>query len=61
MSRDVITVGFWPDGQPLPLACEDDDAFCIRLPRAILKVLSESMHAIRAQLVYVYSPLAVVQ
>ena len=49
------------DGERLRHACEDDYAFGFRVMRAILKVMSERMHAIRAQLVDVYSPLATVK
>jgi hypothetical protein len=49
------------DEERLRHACEDDYAFGFWFMRAILKVLSERMHAIRAQLADVYSPLAAVQ
>ena len=49
------------DGERLRHACEDDYAFGFWLMRAILKVTADRMHAIRAQLVEVYSPVAVVK
>jgi CRP-like cAMP-binding protein len=49
------------DGERLRHACEDDYAFGFWFMRAILKVMSDRMHAIRAQLVDVYSPLAAVK
>ena len=41
--------------------CGDDYAFGFWFMRAILKVMSDRMHAIRAQLVDVYSPVAAVK
>ena len=49
------------DGARLRHACEEDYALGFRVMRAILKVMSGRMHAIRAQLVDVYSPLAAVK
>jgi CRP-like cAMP-binding protein len=46
------------DGERLRHACEEDYAFGCWFMRAILKVMSGRMHAIRAQLVDVYSPVA---
>jgi CRP/FNR family cyclic AMP-dependent transcriptional regulator len=46
------------DGERLRHACEEDYAFGFWFMRAILKVMSGRMHAIRAQLVDVYSPVA---
>jgi CRP-like cAMP-binding protein len=44
------------DGARLKHACEEDYAFGFWFMRSILKVMSGRMHAIRAQLVDVYSP-----
>jgi hypothetical protein len=49
------------DGERLRHACEDDYAFGFWFMRAILKVMSDRMHAIRAQLMDVYSPVAAVK
>jgi CRP-like cAMP-binding protein len=46
------------DGERLRHACEDDYGFGFWFMRAILKVMSGRMHAIREQLVDVYSPVA---
>jgi CRP/FNR family transcriptional regulator, cyclic AMP receptor protein len=46
------------DGTRLRHACEDDYAFGFWFMRTILTVMSDRMHAIRAQLVDVYSPVA---
>jgi len=54
--EDVHALAF--DGQRLRHACEDDYAFGFWFMRAILKVMSGRLHAIRAQLVDVYSPVA---
>lgn len=54
--EDVEALAF--DGARLRHACEEDYAFGFWLTRAILKVMSGRLHAIRAQLVDVYSPLA---
>jgi CRP-like cAMP-binding protein len=49
------------DGERLRHACEEDYAFGFWFMRAILKVMSGRLHAIRAQLVDVYSPVAAVK
>ena len=54
--EDVHALAF--DGARLRHACEEDYAFGFWLMRGILKVLSGRLHAIRAQLVDVYSPVA---
>ena len=54
--EEVHTLAF--DGERLRHACEEDYAFGFWFMRAILKVMSGRMHAIRAQLVDVYSPVA---
>ena len=46
------------DGARLKHACEEDYAFGFWFVRSILKVMSGRMHAIRAQLLDVYSPVA---
>lgn len=46
------------DGARLRHSCEEDYAFGFWFMRAILKVMSGRLHAIRAQLVDSYSPLA---
>jgi len=46
------------DGARLRHACEEDYAFGFWFMRAILKVMSARLHAIRSQLVDSYSPLA---
>jgi CRP/FNR family transcriptional regulator, cyclic AMP receptor protein len=46
------------DGARLCHACESDYAFGFVFMRAILSVMSERMHAIRAQLLEMYTPLA---
>jgi CRP-like cAMP-binding protein len=52
--EDVHALAF--DGERLRHACEEDYAFGFWFMRAILKVMSGRMHAIRTQLVDVYSP-----
>jgi len=47
------------DGTRLRHACEEDYAFGFWFMRATLKVMAEGMHAVRAQLVEMYSPVAV--
>ena len=54
--EDVRAIAF--DGARLRHACEEDFAFGFWFMRAILKVMSGRLHAIRAQLVDSYSPLA---
>jgi CRP-like cAMP-binding protein len=54
--EDVHAIAF--DGARLRHACEEDYAFGFWFMRAILKVMSGRLHAIRAQLVDSYSPLA---
>jgi CRP-like cAMP-binding protein len=49
------------DGERLRHACEEDYAFGFWFMRAILNVMSGRMHAIRAQLMDAYSPMAVVK
>ena len=49
------------DGARLRHACEEDYAFGFWFMRAILNVMSGRLHAIRAQLVDVYSPVAAVK
>jgi CRP-like cAMP-binding protein len=49
------------DGERLRHAYEEDYAFGFWFMRAILKVMSGRMHAIRVQLVDVYSPVAAVK
>ncbi len=46
------------DGARLSHACQEDYAFGFWFMRAILTVMSSRLHAIRAQLVDVYSPVA---
>jgi CRP/FNR family transcriptional regulator, cyclic AMP receptor protein len=46
------------DGARLRHACEKDYAFGFWFMRAILSVMSERLHAIRAQLLDVYTPVA---
>jgi CRP/FNR family cyclic AMP-dependent transcriptional regulator len=46
------------DGERLRHACQEDYAFGFWFVRAILKVMSGRLHAILAQLVDVYSPVA---
>jgi CRP-like cAMP-binding protein len=53
---DVHALAF--DGTRLRHSCEEDYALGFSLMRAILKVLSGRLHAVRAQLVDVYSPMA---
>ena len=48
------------DGARLRHACEEDYAFGFWFMRAILTVMSGRLHAIRAQLVEVYTPVAAV-
>jgi CRP-like cAMP-binding protein len=57
--EDVHALAF--DGERLRHACEEDYAFGFRFMRAVLQVMSGRMHAIRAQLVDVYSPVAAVK
>src|SRR5579871_2798646 len=52
--EDVHAIAF--DGARLRHACEEDYAFGFWFMRAILKVMSGRLHAIRAQLVGSYSP-----
>ena len=52
--EDVHTLAF--DGERLRHACQEDYAFGFWFMRAILKVMSGRMHAIRAQLMDAYSP-----
>ena len=52
--EDVHALAF--DGARVRHACEEDYGFGFRLMRAILKVTSDRLHAIRAQLVEMYSP-----
>jgi CRP-like cAMP-binding protein len=54
--EDVHALAF--DGTRLSHACKEDYAFGFWFMRAIVKVMSERMHAVRAQLVDVYSPVA---
>ena len=54
--EDVRAIAF--DGARLRHACEEDYAFGFWFMRAILKVMSARLHAIRSQLVDSYSPLA---
>ena len=46
------------DGARLRHACEEDYAFGFFFLRAVLNVMSERLHAIRAQLLDIYSPVA---
>jgi CRP/FNR family cyclic AMP-dependent transcriptional regulator len=46
------------DGVRLRHACHDDYAFGFRLMNSILAVTTERLHAIRAQLVDIFSPVA---
>ena len=57
--EDVHAIAF--DGARLRHACEEDYAFGFWFMRAILKVMSGRLHAIRAQLVDVYTPVAAVK
>ena len=54
--EDVHALAF--DGARLRHACEQDYAFGFWFMRAILSVMSERLHAIRAQLLDIYSPVA---
>jgi CRP-like cAMP-binding protein len=54
--EDVRALAF--DGARLRHACEQDYAFGFRVVRAILNVMTDRLHSIRAQLVDVYSPVA---
>ena len=54
--EDVHAIAF--DGARLRHACEEDYAFGFWFMRAILKVMSGRLHAIRARLVDSYSPVA---
>jgi CRP-like cAMP-binding protein len=47
------------DGARLRHACEQDYAFGFWFMRAILNVMAERLHAIRAQLLDIYSPVSV--
>jgi CRP-like cAMP-binding protein len=57
--EDVRAIAF--DGARLRHACEADYTFGFWFMRAILKVVSGRLHAIRAQLVDSYTPLAAVK
>ncbi len=57
--EEVHTLAF--DGERLRHACEEDYAFGFWFMRATLKVMSGRMHAVRTQLVDVYSPVAAVK
>jgi CRP-like cAMP-binding protein len=46
------------DGARLRHACEEDYAFGFFFLRAVLTVMSDRLHAIRAQLLDIYSPVA---
>ena len=54
--EDVHALAF--DGVRLRHACEDDYAFGFWLTRSILKVMSGRLHAMRAQLLDAYTPVA---
>lgn len=54
--EDVHALAF--DGERLRHACEEEYAFGFWFMRSVLKVMSGRLHAIRAQLVDVYSPVA---
>ena len=54
--EDVHALAF--DGERLRHACEEDYAFGFWFMRAIVQVMSGRMHAIRAQLMDIYSPVA---
>src|ERR1051326_3734742 len=54
--EDVHALAF--DGSRLRHACEEDYAFGFWFMRAILSVMSERLHAIRAQLLDMYTPVA---
>ena len=47
------------DGARLRHACEEDFAFGFHFMRAVVSVMSERLHATRAQLMDIYSPVAV--
>jgi CRP-like cAMP-binding protein len=53
--EDVRALAF--DGARLRHACEADFAFGFALMRAVLAVMADRMHAIRVQLLDVYTPL----
>jgi CRP-like cAMP-binding protein len=56
-ARALEPVEAWAfDGARLRHACEQDYAFGFAFMRKIASVLSERLHAIRAQLVDIYSP-----
>lgn len=55
--EDVHALAF--DGARLRHACEEDYAFGFWFLRALLNVMSDRLHAIRAQLLDIYSPVAV--
>ena len=52
--EDVHVVAF--DGARLRHACEADYSFGFRFMRAVLSVMTERLHAIRAQLLDIYTP-----
>ena len=52
--EEVHALGF--DGARLRHACEQDYAFGFRFMRAVLNVMTERLHSIRAQLVDAYTP-----
>jgi len=54
--EDVHALAF--DGARLRHACEEDYAFGFWFMRAILNVMTDRLHAIRAQLLDIYSPVA---
>lgn len=54
--EDVHAFAF--DGVRLRHACEQDYAFGFRFLRAVLNVMSDRLHATRAQLLDVYTPVA---
>jgi CRP/FNR family transcriptional regulator, cyclic AMP receptor protein len=54
--EDVQALAF--DGARLRHACEQDYAFGFWFMRAILNVMADRLHAIRAQLLDIYSPVA---
>ena len=57
--EDVRAIAF--DGARLRHACEEDYVFGFWFMRATLNVMSSRLHAIRAQLVGSYTPMAVAQ
>lgn len=54
--EDVHALAF--DGARLRHACEKDYAFGFWFMRALVSVMAERLHAVRAQLLDVYSPVA---